>query len=214
MGVAIDEWILVALLLNNLDARQWKKAMDKQMASFKTIGTWDLVSRPADAPVLPLGLRHYLFLKHTIAPKESIRSVSAPLLEVVRRSLTKCAKRRLRQLSMHRLTRSIARSNPQILFLLSNSSGWGLARLIDIDVSNIKSDGDVRDLLHKKYREVRHIDFPQIGPEGRLITIWYKIRRASWTFLYYICFGPPMGIGYYSVSLYYNTVVTGDWLIH
>lgn len=23
-----------------------------------------------------------------------------------------------------------------------------------------------------------------------------------------------MGIGYYSVSLYYSTVVTGDWLIH
>ena len=33
-------------------AHHWKAAMDKQMASFKTMNTWRLVPRPKDAPVL------------------------------------------------------------------------------------------------------------------------------------------------------------------
>lgn len=50
-----------------------------------------------DSPQRILGPRHYLFLKHDMTPRESLRSVSVPLLSVVRRFLTNCVKRRLRQ---------------------------------------------------------------------------------------------------------------------
>ena len=33
-------------------AKQWKEVMDKQMQSFATMGTWKLVPRPENTPVL------------------------------------------------------------------------------------------------------------------------------------------------------------------
>ena len=38
--------------MNGPYAKQWKEAMDKQMQSFATMGTWKLVPRPENAPVL------------------------------------------------------------------------------------------------------------------------------------------------------------------
>lgn len=92
--------------------------------------------------------------------------------------------------------------NPQILSLLSNPSRFGLPRLIEIDISNVDTDDEVRDLLDAKYREVRGIDGPLSVSASRVGIYWHKTRRASLIVFFLVLFGPVMGVEYPEVSLY------------
>ena len=77
----------------------------------------------------------------------------------------------------------------------------GASRVIVVDVTDNNSDSHLRDLLRKKYREARHGEILIRCSNWRLNQSGLRTCRAIqdvWDFIY---FGPPMGIGYYDVSV-------------